>query len=169
MIRKDGAKGSTLRLCARAPSRRERERERPTEDEERGWSTHVREAFPPRGTGGGAHHLLVAPSAPSFHPRFFRPMAKRCPPPTPTPTPTPRTDTGSRAAANAASLQAKKGASKKKVRPHARLENRYVSVSCRLTRNQIFAASNFRPFPPRSSSTPPITGAEGAERAMLER
>ena len=141
-----------------------RERERPTEDEERGWSTHVREAFPPRGTGGGAHHLLVAPSAPSFHPRFFRPMAKRCPPPPPA-----RTDTGSRAAANAASLQAKKGASKKKVRPHARLENRYVSVSCRLTRNQIFAASNFRPFPPRSSSTPPITGAEGAERAMLER
>ena len=121
-----------------------RERERPTEDEERGWSTHVREAFPPRGTGGGAHHLLVAPSAPSFHPRFFRPMAKRCPPPPPPPPPA-RTDTGSRAAANAASLQAKKGASKKKVRPHAQLENRYVSVSCRLTRNQILLRPIFVP------------------------
>ena len=65
-----------------------RERERPTEDEERGWSTHVREAFPPRGTGGGAHHLLVAPSAPSFHPRFFRAMANVAPS-TPTPLPDP--------------------------------------------------------------------------------
>ena len=101
-----------------APEHRaERERD-PTEDEERGWSTHV-EKPSLRGTGWrGAPPSRRALRAP-FHPRFFRPMAKRCPlhphphPPheqIPDPAP-PRT-----------LPPGEEGASKKKVRPHARLE-----------------------------------------------